>query len=238
MSDTRAAMKLIGGIEPTPQQVQRVQAIAHSLDIPANDAMMPILIMLDAYYGAFSALPERAQKAADRAAESAERQSKVTVDKSVALAIQNLSPAAEKAFGAVVEKITETQHEKETKEKFQWIAGSIVISTLALCLIAWVMHSTAFESGFESGSVAGYEKAKNEIAAASWANTEQGQLAHDLANAGGLEKVARCEGKGWQLKDQTCTPFPIKEDGDLMAYGWKVGKYATGNMSKVKHWYN
>lgn len=53
MNDIKPAMKLIGGVEPTPQQVQRVQAIAHSLGIASNDPMLPILIALDAYHGAF-----------------------------------------------------------------------------------------------------------------------------------------------------------------------------------------
>lgn len=49
MADLREAMRLITGDEVSPERVQRVMAIAHALDIPKSDAMLPILVALDSY---------------------------------------------------------------------------------------------------------------------------------------------------------------------------------------------
>ena len=72
MADLREAIKQITGKEPSPEQINRIQAIAHALDIPQNDAMFPILATLDIYYGTFSDLPESMKATADQIAKNAE----------------------------------------------------------------------------------------------------------------------------------------------------------------------
>lgn len=72
MADLKEAIKQITGKEPTPEQIQRIQAIAHSLDIPQGDAMFPILAVLDVYHGTFAELPQRMQGTANKIAENAE----------------------------------------------------------------------------------------------------------------------------------------------------------------------
>ena len=71
MADVRKAISLISGSEPTPHQVQRVQAIAHALDIPNSDPLLPILVALDQYHGVFGELPEKMRRAAAILAEKA-----------------------------------------------------------------------------------------------------------------------------------------------------------------------
>lgn len=73
MADLREAIKQITGKEPTPEQINRIQAIAHALDIPQNDAMFPILATLDIYYGTFTRLPASMEASAHKIAEKAER---------------------------------------------------------------------------------------------------------------------------------------------------------------------
>ncbi len=73
MADIREAIKQITGKEPSPEQINRIQAIAHALDIPQNDAMFPILATLDIYYGTFTRLPASMEASANKIAEKAER---------------------------------------------------------------------------------------------------------------------------------------------------------------------
>lgn len=233
MSDTRAAIKLIAGVEPTPHQVRRVQAIAHSLDIPSNDAMMPILIMLDTYYGAFSALPEKAQLAANAAAKNAADQSTLAVNTAVAQAVMNLGPQVGSAISKVAKDINQV-------DKVKWMGGMAVLVALAFTALGWFTHATGYASGFETGQAAGYKAAANEKAAQAWANTEQGRLAYELAQAGDLEMLARCNGRAWSLSKGICLPQPYQEGKDNMVQGWSVGKSARGSSSaKLKvGWWN
>lgn len=222
MSDIKPAMKLIGGIEPTPEQVQRVLSIAHSLGIPDNDPMLPILIALDAYHGAFSSLPAKAQTAANVAATGAAEQSKAAVNEAIAKAILNLSPQVGKAIEKVAGEVADVG-------KVKWIGGVTVIAVLALTLSGWFVHTTGYASGFDGGKAQGYKQAVDEKAAAAWANTPQGMLAYQLAQAGSLEPLAHCNGKGWTLAKGWCTPQPVSEGKAQMMYGWRVGQAAVGN---------
>lgn len=225
MSDTRAAIRLIAGVEPTPEQVRRVQAIAHSLDIPANDAMMPILIMLDTYYSAFSALPQQARTAADAAAKSAAAQSALAVNTAVAQAVKDLGPEVN---AAVVQVATRMKRIDQVK----WISAAVVLVALVLAAFGCITHEAGYSSGFETGRAAGHKAAADEKAVAAWANTSQGRLAYELAQAGGLEKVAHCTGKGWRVEEGICYPHNVIEDKQSMAYGWAVGQSAKHTPAK------
>lgn len=106
MANVKEGMKLIGGMEPTPEQIHRIQAIAHSFDIPQNDALFPFMVALETYHGIFTRLPNEITKkttaAADKAAENAASQAKNKVDAAVAELIPSISaPLAEAAGKAV-----------------------------------------------------------------------------------------------------------------------------------------
>lgn len=225
MSDIRQAMKLIGGVESTPQQQQRVQAIAHSLGIATNDAMFPILVALDVYHGAFSALPAKAREAADNAAKNAADRSIEVINLSVAKAVMNLGPKVSDAIVKVANDINQV-------DKWKWIGGVVVAVALAFTMFGWFVHATGYSSGFDGGRAEGYKQAADEKAAAAWANTTQGRLAFEVAQAGSLEQLAYCNGKGWRLSKGTCSPQPVTEGKDLMVYGWQVGPSARGNTAR------
>ncbi len=239
MSNVREAMKMIGGVEPTPEQIQRVQAIAHSLGIPNNDAMMPILIALDCYHGAFKELPAQAQAAANTAAKSAAHKSTTAVNEAVANAVSNLGPQVGTAIVKVANEINQVDRAK-------WIGGIVVVVALVFTLLGWLTHATGYSSGFETGKAEGYKQAADEKAAAAWANTQQGVIAFEFAQTGELEKIANCSGKGWKLDDkQVCTPYPVMERGEgdtqekSYTYGWiavKSARRAPGR--KAQTWVN
>ena len=106
MPDLKAAMKLIAGREPTPEELHRIMAIAHSLDIPVHDAMFPILVELDTYHGIFSRLPgeiaRKTQKSAEDAAQKAAVLAQEKVNAAVADLIPSISGTLAEAAGAAV----------------------------------------------------------------------------------------------------------------------------------------
>lgn len=212
MSDIRAAMRLIGGIEPTPEQVQRVQAIAHSLGVSDNDPMLSILLALDCYHGVFNAMPERIKSAADLAATAAADQAKLAADRAVGQAITHLTPAVEKAMGEVVSRVA-------TRQMLQWAAGALAVAAICIGLTFWYAHSTGTESGYQAGYGAGYTEAKDEKAAATWANTPQGKSAYRLAQAGSLDALVNCNRPGWSKTKNACY---VQAAPDNKTYGWAL----------------
>lgn len=211
MSDIGAVAKLITGTEPSTEQVQRVQAIAHSLNIPNNDAMMPILIALEQYHGVFSILPGKMQTAANIAAQNAAAQSTTAINQAVAKAVTNLGPQ-------VGEAIIKVANEYEYADKTKWIGGVIAVTCVVLAGFGWWMHGNGVDSGFGLG----YSQARNEVAAAAWANTPEGLAAYKLARAVGGETnllhLLKCDNPGWVREKKFCYPLAAK-DG---TYGWRV----------------
>ena len=105
----------------------------------------------------------------------------------------------------------------DSARKQQWKALAIGIGAAAITIL--VTGWLAFSQGKEAGFGAGFKAARHEAAAASWANTPQGQVAYRLALVGSLEKVARCTAPGWKVKNGACLPYP---DSDGSLHGWMM----------------
>ena len=95
------------------------------------------------------------------------------------------------------------------------LAIGIGAAAITILVTGWL----AFSQGKEAGFGAGFKAARHEAAAASWANTPQGQVAYRLALVGSLEKVARCTAPGWKVKNGACLPYP---DSDGSLHGWMM----------------
>jgi hypothetical protein len=211
MSNILAVSKLITGTEPTAEQVHRVQAIAHSLNIPSNDAMMPILIALEQYHGIFSILPSKMQTAANIAAQNAAAQSATAINQAVAKAVTNLGPQ-------VGEAIVKVANEYEYADRITWLTCVIAVTCVVLAGFGLWMHNIGVDSGFGLG----HNQAKDEVAAAAWANTPEGLVAYKLARAVGGEAnllhLLKCDNPGWEHKKSICYPMAAK-DG---THGWRL----------------
>lgn len=104
------------------------------------------------------------------------------------------------------------------------VASWAVLGALAGVLGAggagyWLGHA----SGRESGLADGYRAARDEKAAASWANTPTGQLALALDKAGSLSVLARCTAQNWKAETRDgarfCFPMP---DAQQSVTGWRL----------------
>jgi hypothetical protein len=105
------------------------------------------------------------------------------------------------------------------------IRASLLWAGLTAFLIVLVAFGGGYffghRSGWDTGHADGYQKARNQEAAASWANTPAGQRAYALDQLGSLDLVSQCMGHDWQRSTQNgkrvC--FPQADAKGNMA-GW------------------
>ena len=161
MADVSKAIGLISGGTPTPHQVQRVQAIAHALDIPNSDPLLPILVALDQYHGVFRELPDKMQAAADTVAKEAAAKTAHHVNIGLVAAIHGMGP---QIGAALVEHAQALTHVDRAK----WIGGTVIVSLLAITLAFWSGHAAGVDSG-KADAMTG----------AAWMTTPAGQAALD-----------------------------------------------------------
>jgi len=106
-----------------------------------------------------------------------------------------VADAAVTAAWDVVQKV-------ETRERLKWFAITIATCALFLTGFAWFMHV----KGLDAGRGLGYQAARDEKAAASWAASPEGMVAYELAKAGSLRDLAGCSRPGWFVRDGICYP--------------------------------
>ena len=121
-----------------------------------------------------------------------------------------MTTAAAKALNSVASAVA-------IKSAAKWVIGGVILSGLLTISAGWI----GYTKGNEAGKTDGYARSKNEVAAASWANTEEGLLARQLAEAGSITALATCDEKlGWKLEKKFCYPLATEKG----TYGWKILK--------------
>jgi len=192
----------------TREETERLQRVQSVLGVKENDAIMILMIALEHYQGLYSEMPARIEGAA----RTAVREAKETAERLA-------NTAAQLAHNDLVERMGDAVNRVATNaaRKQQWKALGLGIGTAAITILmtGWL----AFQQGKEAGAGAAYEVARHEAAAASWANTPEGQLAYRLALVGSLQQVARCSLPGWKVRRGACLPYSAP-DGTL--HGWAI----------------
>lgn len=204
--------KRLNGREATTEQVLKFERLVASLETTPGDALLAVLVALDHYQNLYSEIPEKI----NASAVSVLGVFKLAAEKTAGAAFQETKVINAQALVDIANKVAS---EVSTKRMFQWAGGSVAVAAVCITLMAWYLHSSAFDTGMAAGQAAGYEQAKNQIAAAAWANTPQGQQAYRLAKTGELDKLAKCTGKGWNIENGTCYVKEVKGEG---TYGWRL----------------
>lgn len=192
--------------KPTADEVGRLERVMDVLDVRENDAIMTLMVVLEFYLGLYGGVPGRIEDAAKKAVgETKETTQKIA------------ETAAQLAHGDLVEQLGKAVNQvaSDTAKKQQWKALAIGIGAAAISLL--VTGWACFDAGREAGYGAAIKVARNETAAAAWANTPEGQLAYRLALAGSLQQVARCSAPGWKIRNGACLP-QVDAEGTL--HGW------------------
>ena len=205
--------KLLGR-QPTDFEKQQLYATGEALGIKNNDALWLILMALQHHQALYNQIPARIQKSAN-----------VTLNNLKVAADLAMSESAGKANAALAQAVADVAKEVASntskKQKWQWAAGCISAAFLSTSLLTWYVHSTAYQAGINSGFGAGYSEAKDQKAAAAWANTPEGQSAYKLAQAGSINVLLNCNKPGWSIENGVCF---VKMAKDGFIYGWRIAQ--------------
>ena len=192
--------------KPTAEEVERLERVMDVLDVRENDAIMTLMVVLEFYLGLYGSVPGRIEAAATAAV----GETKETTEKIAATAAQLAHGDRVEQLGKAVNQVA-----SDAAKKQQWkaLGAGIAAAAISLLVTGWV----CFDAGKEAGYGAAIKVARNETAAAAWANTPEGQLAYRLALAGSLQQVARCSAPGWKIRNGACLP-QVDAEGTL--HGW------------------
>lgn len=200
------------GRQATDSERQQLYRVRDALEIKNNDALWLVLMALQHYQSMYEKFPPMIKAtardaliefklAADATANAAANRAKADLANAVAAAAKDV---ARYTAG---------------RSMAQWIACCMLMSCIVLIGFGWFVHSHARASGYDSGYAAAYEQAKDEKAAAAWANTPEGRKAWRLARAGDITSLVDCDRPGWYAKDGACF---VDRAPDKMLYGWRV----------------
>ena len=204
----REVFKGLNGREATAEDVLKFELLTNVLETTSGDAMLAVLVVLEHYITLYEKIPAKIRAEATDALSSF----KISAD---AQAVASILEAKSELAKAVSEVAVKVAHNTSAKQKWQWACGCIAVAFLSLGLVGWYGK----DLGYKAGYGAGYTEAKDEKAAAAWANTPEGRTAYRFAQSGELQRLARCNGKGWQTEKGVCYPHPVPIEG---IYGWRL----------------
>ncbi|WP_297799116.1 hypothetical protein [uncultured Brevundimonas sp.] len=111
------------------------------------------------------------------------------------------------------------------KDRSLWIRGAIA-AVIAMSCASLIAGGSGFIAGQKAGADRGYAEARDEVAAASWANTPNARFARQLDQDGSLTAMRECSGKQWRRMrmsgQHVCFAGAVSAGGSLQ--GWRVPK--------------
>jgi len=207
--------KLLGR-QPSDDEKQKLYRVKDALHLDNDDALWLVLIALQHYQTLYEQIPG----AIDKVAVDILRGFRITAEATAKAANESAKADLSKAVAEVAHQVaTDTAR----KDMWQWAGMAFALAVLLVALVSYML-GVQFDKGVDAGKVegaaTGYQQAKDEKAAAAWANTPEGQMAYKLARAGSLEKLANCGLPGWFISDGACYVKPAAADGSI--YGWAL----------------
>lgn len=212
MNDLDDAFARLLARQPTDAERQRLYQVRDALDLKNNDALWLVLIALQHYDNMYSRFPEMIKQAAAQTLLEFQKTANSTLDSTKAAAKADLAKAVASTAQGVARLTI-------VKQAAIWIATCLAICVMALSAFGWSVHSSAFKSGYDKGYAAAYVEAKDEKAAASWANTPQGKSAYRLAQLGAIDSLTECNLPGWKIQADVCY---VRSSPDGLIYGWRI----------------
>lgn len=206
--------KRLNGREASAEDVLRFERLTTALETTPGDAMLAVLVALDHYRILYSAIPTQITDTATDILDAFKRSADAQAMASMAAAKTDMA----KAVSQVAVKVA---NNTSRKQMWRWATGCIAVAFVALALFGWYLHQTGLVSGYSTGYGEGYREAKDEKAAAAWANTPEGQMAYKFAQTGELQRLARCQGEGWTINNGACYPYTAK---NKLQHGWNLPK--------------
>jgi hypothetical protein len=197
--------------KPNDKERQRLMRGRDAAGIKDNDALWTLLLILEHYETLYEKVPALIARAA----------SDVTDNARVA-AEAELKAAAARTRAELAKSVAQTAHDIASRvasaQRSKWLQIGMVVGCGVFLGVGIGMFKAGRTSGESAGQRDGYSKARDEKAAAAWANTPEGQLGYELAKAGSLRQVATCAGKNLVRRGDAC----LVKVGRESAFGWRL----------------
>jgi hypothetical protein len=199
------------GRQPSDKERQRLMRGRDAVGIKDNDALWTLMMVLEHYETLYERFPALIAKAASDVTDNARAAAEAELKAAVARTRAELAKSVAQTALDIADRVASTKRSK-------WFSMSFAFAAALFVGVAVGMYRQGVSSGVASGRLDGYTMARNEKAAAAWANTPEGQIALGLAKAGSLRALASCSGKGWKRKTASCVPKCEKGSVD----GWNL----------------
>jgi hypothetical protein len=204
------------GRQPTDKEKQALYRARDALNLKATDAVWLLLMALQHYETLYETFPARIREAAREVTKSVRETALAETQSAAAKAEKALAEAVREAAVASAKRAAGAQRGK-------WVSIAAATVAVSISITGWWQFGRGDRAGFASGWASATKQCASTAAAASWANTPEGQLAYRLAQTGSLRDLATCSGRGWTAKDGNC--FAQPEHGRL--HGWRLPSNAS-----------
>lgn len=212
MSELESSFDKLLGRQATEAERTDLYRVRDALGLKNNDALWLVLMALQHYKSQYEAFPQRIGQAATESLAHVKAVADATIKASVETAKVDMAKAMATAA-------TEVANSASAKQMWRWASACLAIAFSGVALFGWYMHSNGIDAGFKAGHAQGYSEAKDEKAAAAWANTPEGRAAYQLAQSGSISKLLRCDQPGWYVEKNACY---VKQANDGNIYGWRL----------------
>lgn len=208
----KEAYQQLNGHEPTPEKIIEFERTCAILETTHNDAFLSVLVALDHYQNLYSEIPTKINQSIETTLAGLHDAMDQQAAASVNAMKRNLIAIVATAVSSVASDVSR-------KQKWRWACASIIAAFVSTGTFGWYMHQAGLKDGLSLGYANGYQTAKDEKSAASWANTNEGKIAFRLAQSANIKNLAYCTGPGWQIQNGFCYPFA---SADATVTGWRL----------------
>ncbi|MES2900197.1 MAG: DUF6753 family protein [Pseudomonadota bacterium] len=212
MSDAADSFARLLGRQASDRERQQLYRIRDELGIKNNDALWMVLVALQYHQTLFDKHPEIIRSYAGDILKDI----RATADKAMAASAAEAKAALADAVAATAKDVARMTTLRMTVTQIGLLAIACCAAVGAYTIL---LHSKAFDAGYRSGYGSAYIQAKDEKAAAAWANTPQGKAAYRFAQAGDLDALVQCNRPGWYEEKGVCFVRPAP---DRNIYGWRM----------------
>lgn len=220
MSTLESNFATLLGKQPSDKERQRLYRVKDALGLSNNDALWLIIMALEHYENLYARIPKMIKEDAGMILEKHRLAATILSERAAEQAARSVDESIKDAAASVIyEAAKKTARTLTRRDRLKWYCCTVALTTLAFAGFGWLMHKAGHEAGYGLGAGQAYDTAKNEVAAASWANTPEGQLAYRFAQTGQLQMLARCTGKGWEIRNGICFAKEVAGEG---VYGWHL----------------
>lgn len=199
------------GRQPTDREKQALYRVRDALKLKATDAIWLLLMALQHYETLYESFPARIVEAAREVTKSVRDTALAEAQSAAAQTKKALAEAVREAAVASAKRAAGAQ-------LWKWVSIATVTATLSIGITACWQFGRGERAGIATGWTSATKQCASTAAAASWANTPEGQLAFRLAQAGSIRDLATCAGRGWVARDGNC--FVQPEHGRV--HGWRL----------------